>query len=70
MFDVDGVVVVGIVDRNGHRRRDGLGRQYWPRIPNRRALTIEELGLHSDCQHAVNEIYNREWEEFNDARAN
>jgi len=68
VFDADGAVVLGVVDRNGHRRRDGVGRQYWPRKDTQFALSIEELGLHPDCQEAVTELHDSEWEKFQESR--
>ena len=61
VYDADGAVMIGVVDRNGHRRRR-VGRNYWARKENQVALSIEQLGLHPDCQQAVREIHNKEWE--------
>ena len=68
VFEANGGVVLGVVDRNGHRRKSGPGRQYQPRIANRKALSIEELGLHMDCQQAVRKIDELEWELYNSSQ--
>ena len=70
VFEANGGVVLGVVDRNGHRRQNGSGRQYHPRLTNRKALSIEELGLHVDCQQAVHKIDQGEWELYRNASEN
>ena len=70
VYDADGAVVIGVVDRNGHRRRNGVGRNYWARKENQVALSIEQLGLHPDCQQAVREIHDKEWAAYQQSRAN
>ena len=70
VYDADGAVVIGVVDRNGHRRRNGVGKKYWARKENQVALSIEQLGLHPDCQQAVQEVHDKEWELNQQSRAN
>ena len=64
VVEADGAVVPGVVDRNGHRNLEKVGRQHWPRKTNPKALSIEELGLHADCQHVVSQLYKKEWDIF------
>ena len=70
VYDADGAVVIGVVDRNGHRKRNGVGRQFWPRKENQIALSIEQLGLHPDCQQAVHEVHEKEWAAYQQSKAN
>ena len=64
VIEADGAVVPGVVDRNGHRNVYKVGRKYWPRKANPRALSIEELNLHPDCQEVVDQLKSAEWENF------
>ena len=60
VYDADGAMVIGVVDRNGHRRRNGVGRNYWARKENQVALSIEQPGLHPDYQQATQEVHDKE----------
>ena len=64
VVEADGAVVPGVVDRNGHRNSQRIGRKYWPRRENPKALSIEELGLHSDCREVVEQLHDTEWNIF------
>ena len=70
VYDADGAVAIGVVGRNDQRRRNVIGFKYCTRKENQVALSIEQLGLHPDCQQAVQEIHNKEWAAFQESRAN
>ena len=40
VVEADGAIVPGVCDRNGHRKRGGTGRAYYPRHEDCRALTF------------------------------
>ena len=59
--EADGAVVHGVCDRNGHRNKLKVGRQYWDRIPDKKSLNLDELGLHQDMCQVVQELWDEQY---------
>ena len=63
-MEADGAVVPGVCDRNGHRNKQRVGRQYWPRKENPKSLSIEEIHFHSDVKEVLGELRSSQWNKF------
>ena len=66
VYDADGAVIIAVLDRNGHRKRNEVGS----RKENQVALSTEQLVLCPDYQHAVQEIHDKEWTACQQSRVN
>ena len=50
IVEAGGKVVPGLVNRNGHRRRQSTGRKYYPRRTDQSIKTMTELGIFEETQ--------------------
>ena len=62
--EADGAVVQGICDRNGHRDKLKPGKQYWEREPQKKAVSLDELGIHPDMCTVVRELWQQQYKLF------
>ena len=64
--EADGAVVPGICDRNGHRNKAKVGRQYWGRNVHKKAMTLDEMGIHPDMCSVVRELWDDQYKLFSE----
>ena len=72
IVEAGGAVVPGLVNRNGHRNKegDGVGRRYWPRKNHQLDPTMDDYGIMKEVQEVANEFFENQTETFNRHKAN
>ena len=63
-----GKIVPELVNRNGHRKKLGIGRRFWPRKTNQVIATMDELGIFKNTQTIALEYFNAEAEKYNKSK--
>ena len=64
IVEADGAVVPCVCNRNGHRNKFKNPQQYWERNPNRKALSLDEIGIHPDMCQVVRELWDTQYQLF------
>ena len=72
IVEAGGAVVSGLVNRNGHRNKEGdvVVRRYWQRKNTQLDPTMDDYGIMNEVQDVANDFFEKQMETFNRHKQN